>query len=410
MPQIKFTDTAIRTLAVEKTTWFSDKSCKGLRLCVTPTGTKTWYVTRWDSNAQKTRSVKLAQWAAKGAHTAWAKRQVGKASLDIQEGNVRTRNEQAIAVQEAGIPTFRGALDQYIDHRTSERASGKARMLEPTAKSYRGAFENHLSKWGDVLVSELPVLEINQYLNQLQIEHPHAAQRASTIAGAVVRFVNRLCALTLPIPALLDNTQMKSRVQTGRLDMQIPWIDRKREIDAIENEHIRLCWLVTWYTGFRGRSLRSLKWDQVDRDRGLVTFKRLKRQETSRTIAIADDVVRLFDRLWEIKYPDCDYVFPSRRIVGDERGHLDDLDRMTLTAAGDLRHLWMSVAREVCPRHVHRWLAQQTMTDDDLRMLGHYGEPSHEEQKAGADAIASGVNRQFSKTPETVVELATKHA
>lgn len=89
MPQIKFTDTAIRTLAVEKTTWFSDKSCKGLRLCVTPTGTKTWYVTRWDSNAQKTRSVKLAQWAAKGAHTAWAKRQVGKASLDIQEGNAR---------------------------------------------------------------------------------------------------------------------------------------------------------------------------------------------------------------------------------------------------------------------------------------------------------------------------------
>jgi integrase len=279
-------------------------------------------------------------------------------------------------------------------------------MTEGTAYEYRGSFNKHLARWADMHVDELPILEINRYLNALQIDAPNAAHLAGSVAGVVVRFINRLCALALPIPSLLEGTRMKSRVQTGKLDMSVPWLDRKREIDAIKNEHIRLAWMVTWYTGFRGRSLRSLTWRQVDLERGTVAFDRLKRQEVKRVIVIADDVVRLFKRLYERRFDDCDWVFPSRRLVGrDGRGHLDVLDRLPLTAAGDLRHLWMSTAREVAPRHVHRWLAQQSMTDDDLRMLGHYGEPSIDEQKRSANAIAAAINTQFSKQPSTIIAL-----
>lgn len=59
MPQIKFTDTNLKTLSADSTTWFSDPTCKGLQLCVTAGGVKTWYVNKWDSTAQKTRRVKL---------------------------------------------------------------------------------------------------------------------------------------------------------------------------------------------------------------------------------------------------------------------------------------------------------------------------------------------------------------
>jgi hypothetical protein len=62
----------------------------------------------------------------------------------------------------------------------------------------------------------------------------------------------------------------------------------------------------------------------------------------------------VYNRLHEIRDDDCEWVFPSRRKVGNMRGHLDVLDRLPLTAAGDLRHLWMSTAREAAPRHVHR--------------------------------------------------------
>lgn len=403
MPHIRFTDTNLARLGADKTTWFTDPDVKGLQLCVTPGGTKTWYVNRWDSKAQKTRRVKLGQWASKGSHCAWAKKQVGKVAHDIDEGKAATKAEAAAA--RAAIPTFREALDEYLTHRQSKRASGKARMLETTAHDYRLSFDKHLVKWADVQVDQLPILEINRHLNALQVDHPHAAHRAAAIAGAVVRFVNKLVALALPIPGLLDPTAMKSRVQTGKLDMTVPLSDRWAEIEKVENEHIRLCWMVTVYTGFRGRSLRSLTWDQVNLTDGTVTFGRLKRQETSRTIVIADDAVRLFRRLHEIKADDCDWVFPSRRLMGDVRGHLDALDRLDNTTAGDLRHYWMSLARETCARHVHRWLAMQTMTDDDLRMLGHYGEPSRDEQKAGAEAIAAAVNSSFPSSPANVVAI-----
>jgi len=404
MPHIKFTDSTLKTLSVDKTTWFTDPTCRGLRLCVTQGGSKTWYVNKWDPTSQKTRSVKLAQWANKGPHCRWAKERVGKITHDIATGKVRTRVENNAAQTALGIPTFRNALEQYLEHRTTARQSGRARMMERTAYEYRGSFSKHLARWADVHVDELPILEINQYLNTLQIDTPNAAHLAGSVAGATVRFINRLCALALPIPSLLDGTRMKSRVQTGKLDMSVPWVDRKHEIDAIKNEHIRLAWMITWYTGFRGRSLRALKWSQVDLEKGTVTFDRLKRQEVKRKIAIADDVVRLFKHLRECRYDDCDWVFPSRRAV-EERGHLDVLDRLSLTCAGDLRHLWMTTAREVAPRHVHRWLAQQSMTDDDLRMLGHYGEPSSDEQKRSANAIAAAINVQFGITPASVIEI-----
>ena len=78
MPAIKFTDTNLKTLSADKTTWFTDPSVKGLRLCVTAGGTKTWYVNKWDPTAQKVRAVKLGHWADRGTHCAWAKGQVGR--------------------------------------------------------------------------------------------------------------------------------------------------------------------------------------------------------------------------------------------------------------------------------------------------------------------------------------------
>ncbi len=161
-----------------------------------------------------------------------AKEQLGKIAQGIATGNVRTREEHEIAQAALGIPTFRNALEQYIEHRTTARQSGRARMMEGTASDYRMSFNKQLARWAVVCVDELPILQINQYLKLVQFDTPNAAHLAASVAGATVRFVNRLCALALLIPTLLDGTRMKSRVQTGKLDMSGPWVDRKREIDA----------------------------------------------------------------------------------------------------------------------------------------------------------------------------------
>ena len=106
MPQMKFTDGEIKKLATPMaTTWYSDPSVKGLRLCVTKTGVKTWYVTKWDKAEQKTRNFTIGPWATNGTNTAWAKEQVGRKVLDVIEGKQQTREERKVEL--AGIPTLR---------------------------------------------------------------------------------------------------------------------------------------------------------------------------------------------------------------------------------------------------------------------------------------------------------------
>lgn len=141
MPHIRFTDTTVGAIPTpDKTVWYTDPEQKGLRLCVTKNGVKTWYVNKWDPTANKVRSVKLAQWASKVTHCKWAKDQRGLVAHGIVSGDVlnkaETRAKEADERANA-LPTFREALEQFIEHRTTSRQSGKARMMETTAKDYR---------------------------------------------------------------------------------------------------------------------------------------------------------------------------------------------------------------------------------------------------------------------------------
>ncbi|PIE07822.1 MAG: hypothetical protein CSA74_05650 [Rhodobacterales bacterium] len=195
MPQIKFTDTNLKTLSADKTIWFSDPTVKGLQLCVTAGGVKTWYVNKWDSTAQKTRRVKLGQWPPQGKHSAWAKKQVGKTAHDIDEGAIKTRQEreaERAAAAVTQLPTFREALELMIETRSNPQridTSGKRPMSETTIRDYRGSFNRHLATWADILVDELPVFEMATHLNALQREKREAAQRAQNVASSVIRFV-----------------------------------------------------------------------------------------------------------------------------------------------------------------------------------------------------------------------------
>jgi integrase len=157
--------------------------------------------------------------------------------------------------------------------------------------------------------------------------------------------------------------------------------------------------------------LRELTWNDVDTDARTITLRRpIKKKTGDRTIALADDAWRIIERLREIQDADCDWVFPSRRQMPDGaggfvRGHLDAIDRFGDTSHGDLRHYWMTIARGACALHVQRWLGLHTLTGDDLRTVGHYGEPTIDEQRDGANAIASAVNQALGRRPSNVVAL-----
>lgn len=405
MPSIRFTDTNLKTLSADKTTWFTDPSVKGLRLCVTAGGTKTWYVNKWDPHAEKVRAVKLGQWADKGTHCAWAKSQVGKVAHDIEQGNVKNRAEKAVEV--AGIPTLREAFELEVENRlTLDEAYGGPRAAE-TMQNYRSPLFRYIdAKHLDSRVTEFDHVAVQRELDAVAKSHPFAAHKLNIALGYAHKRAKRVLRIeSFPFmwPSLERNPTMGKRA----VDYTIPWADRWDEIDGVENEHKRLLWMVRWFTGQRERMLRGLRWADVDLKAGtMLVHSGLKHEKKARLIAMADQVKSWFERLWEIREDDCDWVFPSRRRIDGKRGPLDALDRLPLSAPSEIRHLWNEATQDVDTREmVLRWLTGQKLAQGETQNLGLYGTVPVDRQRKVANEIASVISTRIGMTPANVVEL-----
>lgn len=88
MPKKHFTETNLTAIPHGATTWYSHDGDKyaGLRLCVTQTA-KTWYVSKWDIEAQKTRAINIGRFPAYSLDAAWKKAQAEIGKIDRGEMN-----------------------------------------------------------------------------------------------------------------------------------------------------------------------------------------------------------------------------------------------------------------------------------------------------------------------------------
>lgn len=396
-----FTDSAIERIKPKETMeWYSDKTYRGLRLSVTSGGTKTWYASKWDGAAQKSRQVKIGQFPKMKRDEAW--RIASEVKSEMDAGEFMSRAEKAVMaiVEETPLPTLGTALDAYLTHQSGPRFSGKSRMQEETKKEYRRTFDLHLSTWEDVKIDALPTRNINQHLNALQQDHPHAAYRAHAVIGATLRHACKVHAVVLPIPTLTDITKQPTR----EIDRTIDWEHRWAEIQGVDNPIKRACWELRWHMGVRENVLRALTWAHVDLDAGTVTFVRIKRDERGRVIAMSDYALSVFKRLRAMHHSD--WVFPSVRRMKGKPTHLDVLDRLPLTAPGDVRHLWNEAAMSVViPYHLQRWLNQQNLKDKEIAMLGHYGVPDLDAQRDAANKVSAYIMSRCGVAPSSVVEL-----
>ncbi len=396
-----FTDSAIQRIKpLSAMEWYSDKTYRGLRLSVTSGGTKTWYASKWDGAAQKSRQVKIGQFPNMKRDEAW--RIASEVKSEMDAGDFMSRAEKAVKAveEEMPLPNLADALDAYLSHQTGPRFSGKSRMQADTADEYRRTFRLHLATWEDVQIDKLPTRNVNQHLNALQKDRPHAAYRAHAVIGATLRHACKVHAIVLPIPTLTDITKQPKR----DVDRDIDWADRWKEVVAIDNPIKRACWELRWHMGCRENVLRELTWSQVDLEKGTVTFARLKRDENGRTVAISDYALSVFQRLRDMHASD--WVFPSVRRIKGKHGHLDVLDRLPLTAPGDVRHLWNEAAMSVViPYHLQRWLNGQNLTGKEIAMLGHYGVPDLASQRDAANKVSAYIMSRCKSTPSSVVEM-----
>jgi len=378
--QISLNDTEVDRLKFGPLKWYSHKGDKfaGLRIGVSKTA-KTWYLSKRDPHSGKTRSIKLGRFPAMTRDMAWVEAQARATRID--NGTPETDN----------MPTFRQQLEAYIAFRSADRKSGRAPLKPKTAKEYRACVDNHFSEWTDKRLDKIPVSKAEKHMNELQADKPYAAQQLHVLVGAVFNFDHHLKLVT---PRLKEQTKMQRR----KLDRTVPWADRLAEIEEIDNIVIRTCWLVRWHTGSRENVLRGLTWDDVDLDEGTITYPRLKKDENPRTIAMSKTVKALFKQLENLH---ATWVFPSIR----NDVHIDQLDRLTLTCPGDLRHLWHDAAMMVgTSPYMMRWLNGQNLKAGEVDMLGHYGEVDDlNAQRDAADKVSSYIETRSKELRKTVL-------
>lgn len=401
MPKLHFTDTNLAAIPHGATTWYSHSgdNYAGLRLCVTKTA-KTWYASKWDVEAQKTRAVKLGRSPAWPLKRAWAEAQAVIGKIDTGEFN---KPDDATP-----LPTFAQQLEAYLAYHAVDRKNGAAPMRELTAKDYRASVKLHFAEWLDKPLDRIDGRAVSKAMDDLQAERPYAAQRLHVIVRAVFKFDPDLG--VAPPRGLRGQTKMQAR----EIDRSIEWADRLKEMEAVENEFKRLCWLLRWHTGSRENVLRELTWDRVNLEKGTITFDRIKRDERGRTIALSDHSWGIMRRLHDLRL--CAFVFPSlRRMRKDGRlvqGHLDALDRLPLTSPGDLRHLWTDAAMIVAtPLFMTRWLNGQNLRAGEVAMLGHYGRVDDvDAQRIAANKISAYIISRCNPAPSNVVALQDARA
>ena len=425
MPKLKLTDTAVEKKCIAhdgKTTWYSDTKTKGLQLCVTPGGSRTWYLNKWDPNAQKVRRVKLGQFATKGNHTKWARSQAGKKASKIEAGEVLTREERAR--EKAGVPTLREAFEMDVARRQNPDDPNDKPVSEQTVAYYRTLLGKHVGELLDQTVDALDGRTIQRNLDDLYRSSPYAAHKLHcALRYARPQVEKALNTENLPyrwprldkLPTMRDRKDVDRKNAKVVMDVSIPWSVRWAKIQDVENEVKRLCWQIRWYSGFRGVGLYSLTWDDVDLQAGtFMVSTGLKRVTGKRLIAMSDQVKHWFERLHEIRYDDCPWVFPSRRIVGDERGHLSPLDSLDMDGpvefsmgSGHLRHCWNEAAADVdCREMILHWLTGQALNKGDAKNLGLYATIPVERQHRVANEIASVITSRIEETPANVVAIS----
>jgi len=270
-------------------------------------------------------------------------------------------------------------------------------------------FDKYLLAWTDSPVTEIDVAIVNRSLDDLNLAKPFTAHKVSTVLSMTYKTAVRWINAPLVVPGIAngERSQMGNRKESldkdgnVKLDVTVPWADRWKEIEAVENEFRRLLWMVRWHTGQREETLRDLTWADIDLPEGTMMCRGMKRVKASRLIAMSAVTKGLIARRHEIKR----HKFGSFA-ANAATGRMDRLDRLTKTAPGDRRNLWNEATTEVAEREVvFRWLSGQRLTDGDTQMLGQYSTVPVDRQRRAANQLSAVIQRRLKVTPSNVIEI-----
>ncbi|HDZ55397.1 MAG TPA: DUF4102 domain-containing protein [Pseudomonas xinjiangensis] len=260
---LRFTKTALTAIApTDKRAWYRDAKTAGLALCVTPAGTKTFYVIRRVAGMGRSGNTEFIRL---GAFTG------GSDGLTVEQASSAAREK--LRVLNAG-ESVRAASLTRKDEMTvgdiwaiwkSERAVGPNpdKPIKRSWKKDQRLYDCHLKDRAKRRVSEITAPVASKIFSGVTVASgPVEANHVKRLARAMWNHVIKHHNLNIrnPWTTLKDNYEA-AREEWIRPE-QMPALFKA--VDSISNQNaadvVRLC----LYTGARSGNVKAMRWDQLD--------------------------------------------------------------------------------------------------------------------------------------------------
>lgn len=282
-----------------------DAKQPGLALCITPAGTKTFYVYR-KLNGRPER-VRLGVWPQMNVGQARdaAADVVGKITTGV-DPNVGRRIDRA-------CPTFARMFEEFVLLPT--RTKSKRPKSPKTVKDYRLQFDGYLKAWHPRKLSTVKRTEIERLHNQL------AGASGQYTANRVLSLIKALYNSAKDLGYVRDNPASGIRAfeEQSRdrflVESELPKFFAA--VDAEPSEKVRDFVYLALYTGQRRGNVLAMRWVDLDLQRAVWTLPTTKTgRHQVPLIAQALEILRRREK----DKGECEYVLPGRH----GRGHLKD--------------------------------------------------------------------------------------
>jgi integrase len=357
---IKFTDRTIATLPIPphgQRVEYADTETDGLRLRVTSSGVKTFSLLRRIRNGPMER-VTLGRfpdaYKAESARTK-ARKLNGVIADGANPAEVKRANK--------GEPTFAELFAEYIER----HAKPNKRTWNEDEAKYSQYLERRLGKKKISKITRSDVAAIHGAITSAG--HPIAANRVKALLSSVFGKAVKWGYLDINPAKGTESNAEKSRdrfLRPGELPRVFAALDDEPSVT------FRDYFLMALLTGARRDNVRTMRWTELDLERGEWAIPMTKNGQPQRVPLVPEAIAILKER-FEAAAAGARYVFPSSRadskyghIGGEHKAWRRVLDRVEMT---ELRARIEKAGGKVDgDDHEHRTYTLQRLRDVAKRM------------------------------------------
>ena len=283
---------------------YRDLKTKGLEVWVSSHGTKVFYFLRKLRGTQKLIRIKIGGFPEMSVEE--AKRQASLYNLEVEKGNNPLQSIQNYKAE----PFFSELFNDYIERHS--------KVHKKTWKEDLTNYRLYLEELGKKKLSEIVKKDIALIHNGITKKgHPRTANKVLALLSSVFNWaISTGLFNDNPVKGIKKNRE----VSRDRFLGQVDTTEMQRFFDAVlaeSNKTIRDCILISLFSGARRSNILSMRWSDLDLERGLWYIK-ITKNGTPQTVTLCPEAISILTE--RKKDTNSFFVFPGT----GQSGHLKE--------------------------------------------------------------------------------------